>query len=548
MSTAVHPSPPANGDENSHSERFHALDATRAFALMLGVVFHAAWSFVPASMGAPAVDASGSPFFDWFFFTSHTFRMQLFFLIAGFFAHMVCHRKGFTYFARNRLSRIGVPMVLGWLILSPLQKLAWNFGGNLTGRNLPELPASTLLASLYQKGLLFVSKDSGGMFSFGHLWFLYYLLWLYVLILGLRWLLTRSTSVAQLLRGAADHAVRHAMQSRWSLLWLTLGMGLLLWPMGGWFGVDTHAVRLAPSMPVLVSYGVFFAFGWVLHRQAGLILALGNQWRWQLPIGLVLSIPLFAVFQSMRDQGIGNDDYPKLSTNQIIDWPAFIDRLKAAERPAEVPVELANLWHHVPAAVQAKILALSADATPDQRTGVATTIGKLLIQPAMFQAEDIPAGFKPAPENAASALKQNRATLDQLFPGTLAGDPRLLGWYQPAKLAFSMGYGLVLWLLLFGTLGFFQARFPGHSPAWRYVADSSYWIYLAHLPLVATLQAWMSPWAWPGGVKFLLLNVIAFTILFATYHYLARSTWIGRMLNGQAHPFVAWPFGKNRSV
>ena len=47
--------------------------------------------------------------------------------------------------------------------------------------------------------------------------------------------------------------------------------------------------------------------------------------------------------------------------------------------------------------------------------------------------------------------------------------------------------------LIFGTLGFFQARWPAHSPAWRYVADSSYWIYLVHLPLVPFLQVWMAP-------------------------------------------------------
>ena len=76
-------------------ERFHALDATRAFALLLGVVFHAAGSFVPSPSGAAIVDASASSGFYWFFSTSHTFRMQLFFLIAGFFGHLLYHRRGF---------------------------------------------------------------------------------------------------------------------------------------------------------------------------------------------------------------------------------------------------------------------------------------------------------------------------------------------------------------------------------------------------------------------------------------------------------------------
>jgi peptidoglycan/LPS O-acetylase OafA/YrhL len=140
---------------------------------------------------------------------------------------------------------------------------------------------------------------------------------------------------------------------------------------------------------------------------------------------------------------------------------------------------------------------------------------------------------------------ENRAELDRLFVGSLAGDPKEVGWYRPAKFVYSMGYALTMWLFVFGTLGFFQERCPGHSRAWRYVADSSYWIYLVHLPLVAGLQIWMASWDWPGVVKFLLLNLVAFVILFASYHFLVRSTFIGRVLNGRAYPFVLWPFEPN---
>jgi peptidoglycan/LPS O-acetylase OafA/YrhL len=178
----------------------------------------------------------------------------------------------------------------------------------------------------------------------------------------------------------------------------------------------------------------------------------------------------------------------------------------------------------------------------DQRVGVAKELTKVLRQPALFGPEAGPPGFKSPPRDADRTLIENRVKLDQLFAGSLAGDRQKLGWYQPAKLAFCMGYSLVMWLLLFGTLGFFQAQCPGRSPAWRYVADSSYWIYLVHLPLVAALQIWMALLPWPGVIKFLLLNLVGFVILFASYHYLVRSTFIGRMLNGRSHPLVAWPF------
>ncbi len=530
---------------SNQPERFHALDATRAFALLLGVVFHAAWSYVPAPMGAPIVDASASRFFDWFFFTSHTFRMQLFFLIAGFFAHLVCHRRGFTAFARNRLMRIGVPLVVGWLILYPLVVGAFVAGGNVSGRNLTEIPLTAIFGLLYQKGAMFIPRSLGGMFGLAHLWFLYYLLWLYALVLGLRFLLTRSETVADRLRGWADGGVNRVMRSPVSIVLLAVGMGVFLWPMHGWFGVDTPLTSAVPSIPVLVFYGSFFVFGWFIHRQAHLLTNLVRHWRWQLALGLVLSIPLFGVFKGLRESEAGismSGQYPKLQVGQITDWPMFLTRLQSASNPATAPAQLVNAWTHLKPGAQQRILKMTAEATLDQRAGVANTLGKLLAKPHLFQTNTIPPGSAPAPAEAQRVLLENRAKLERLFAGSLAGDPLKLGWYRPVKLAYSVGYGLVMWLLLFGTLGFFQARCSGHSPAWRYVADSSYWVYLAHLPLVAVLQIWMASWAWPGLIKFLFLNAVAFAILFASYHYCVRSTFIGRILNGRSHPLVAWPF------
>jgi hypothetical protein len=530
-----------------HSERFHSLDATRAFALLLGVVFHAAWSFAPAPLGAPIVDASARVGFHWFFFTSHTFRMQLFFLIAGFFGHLLFHRRGFSGFARHRLLRVGLPLLVGWFILFPLVVAAWTTGGNVSGRNLVELPLPLLFTLMFKQGLMFVPKPLGGLFSLTHLWFLYYLLWLYALALGVRFLVTLSAPVASLLRGWADGWVARVMRSPSFILWLAPGMGLFLWPMGGWFGVDTPVGSPVPSVPVLIFYGSFFALGWLLHRQAGLLTGLARHWRWQLVLGLLLSVPIFFAYRAVQDRGAAGSmlvSYPSLEPTQIKDWPAFLARLQSARQSEAVPVELANLWRQFPPKAHEAILSLSDASDPNRRAGLAEAINKLMVQPAMFGSDPILPGPPPPAEVAGRAVVENRAALERLFPGSLAGDPRALKWYRPAKFAYSLGYGLVMWLLIFGTLGFFQARCPDHSPAWRYVADSSYWIYLAHLPLVALLQIWMASWPWPGVVKFALLNLIAFTVLFATYHYLVRSTFLGQMLNGQRYPFLAWPFAR----
>jgi peptidoglycan/LPS O-acetylase OafA/YrhL len=73
----------------------------------------------------------------------------------------------------------------------------------------------------------------------------------------------------------------------------------------------------------------------------------------------------------------------------------------------------------------------------------------------------------------------------------------------------------------------------GYSAARRYLADASYWIYLAHLPLVMALQIAVARTDLPAMVKFPLVLVTVITILLASYHLLVRYSFIGAVLNGR---------------
>ena len=101
----------------STDDRLHALDAVRAFALLLGVVFHAGFSFIPGMIpGIWAIaDTSPSATIGVLLFASHIFRMSLFFFVAGFFARMLFHRRGARGFWADRAKRILVPLSpAGW--------------------------------------------------------------------------------------------------------------------------------------------------------------------------------------------------------------------------------------------------------------------------------------------------------------------------------------------------------------------------------------------------------------------------------------------------
>ena len=107
------------------SVRYHGLDALRGMAMLLGIVLHAALPYIPNVEAFWPVDDSSSPLINAIFQFIHIWRMPLFFILAGFFAHLYIHRKSWKGWWRNRLLRIGLPII----VFSPLMSLTlpWIF-------------------------------------------------------------------------------------------------------------------------------------------------------------------------------------------------------------------------------------------------------------------------------------------------------------------------------------------------------------------------------------------------------------------------------------
>ena len=127
------------------TDRLHGLDALRGFALLLGVVLHAALAYTPFPMWV-VVDAQTSPAAAALFFAIHLFRMTTFFLIAGLFAHMMLNRKGWFGFLKDRTIRIAGPLLSFWtpvfagFIAVLLWKVAIDNGGSLPTDGPPPPP------------------------------------------------------------------------------------------------------------------------------------------------------------------------------------------------------------------------------------------------------------------------------------------------------------------------------------------------------------------------------------------------------------------------
>jgi peptidoglycan/LPS O-acetylase OafA/YrhL len=388
---------------NASSSRLDYLDATRAFALVLGVVFHASLSFLPTFMGWAVQDISTSPAVSVFLVISHSFRMELFFLLAGFFGCVTLRRKGVGAFVRSRAMRLGVPFVVGWFLLRPLVVSGWIMG-SASLRGDFDFWAGILAGFQSLKTL------PAGIFTGSHLWFLYYLALVTALTLVARAVLALTGSWRSAIARRADAVVAWLAHSPFSLPLLCVPTAAALWFMRFW-AMDTPDQTLVPNLPVLVVYGGFFMLGWMIGRQFEVLTAFTRLvwYRW-----------VFA--------GVG-------------------------------------------------------------------IVGVLMLGPI------------------------------ERDPGHVA--------YMAAHIGYALSYALMMGSLVGLTIGVFRKLFV-RPQAWvRYVADSSYWMYLVHLPVVVWLQVAIAEVELNWSVKLAGVSVVTIAIALISYDLFVRSTIIGQVLNGR---------------
>ncbi|SNY51260.1 hypothetical protein SAMN06297280_1799 [Arsukibacterium tuosuense] len=248
-----------------NSDRLQYLVAARALALLLGIVFHASLSFMPMFIGWAVMDISTSSTVTLLVLVSHSFRLELFFLLAGYFSRMSCNRRGGYEFIKSRLLRLAMPFCLGWFVLRPLLVSGWQMGaqsmqGEVNVKNALDSAIATLTA---------IPKD---LFVGTHLWFLYYLLLISFIVLVARYIVGLNTNLKKSVSSLLYLTIAAVCKSRYSLFILALPAATILWFMQTW-GVDTPDKSLIPDAAVTLLYGYFFAFGWLLQGRQTLLQA-----------------------------------------------------------------------------------------------------------------------------------------------------------------------------------------------------------------------------------------------------------------------------------
>ncbi len=479
------------------TNRINSMDALRAFAMLIGLYIHSTLSFDFehwAGIKDVSVTTASTVVLKGSFIFFHFSRMQAFFLVAGFFAHMLCHRDGPATMLKNRGKRIFLPFAAGIVCLVPLVQAIRIYGMAKAQSPDASIPWGAI-------GSYFNSAEFWHRLSPLYLWFLLYLIVFYIVAVFIRNIIERFDSQQRLVK-TSDRFIAYLCRSNWApwiLLPPAFAISILIRnPMMAEVGMDFF-----PEIGLLMMYGLFFLFGWLLHRQIDLLQELGKRWKVHFASGIavliltgILAGTMFLVMgpRGMRPPPPSSDSEQSMqtATDNESHRPGkseLIDNIQAKNNRPEPSSEFVH--------------------APSQ------------------------------PENTQRSVKSRRRE----GPEGRGGPPRppdLRNAPWPVIIMFQwhrLSNQFLSWAFTLAMVGIFVQYFQKPSPVFRYIADSAYWLYLAHVPVLMLIQIQMAHWAIPWYLKIVLMNGLLFIILLVSYHFLVRSTFIGVILNGRRYPF-----------
>ena len=297
------------------TERLHYMDSLRAVAMFLGLVLHAAvlfemWVFDPCR-----VHDQPSPSLHYVAEMIHVFRMELFFLVAGFFSALVCVRRGAIRYAQNRVQRILIPFVLCVLFLLPLTaSISW-----VDMEDSGQTIGSKFLECFFDPSYIYTQNGPMGNW-FWHFWFLHLLCYFMAAYLLLRLIVSKLN----LINGLC-HSFLAALSRPYGLLILVaMTFGVLIFS-PPWADVP----RIGTSLDVLTYYGIFFFTGVLLNARPNVLDDLARNFKYYavpFAVSLVILIPLI--------DRITLTSPPELF---LQDWSLFVGVADRAELVGSIP-------------------------------------------------------------------------------------------------------------------------------------------------------------------------------------------------------------------
>ncbi|MDP8246250.1 MAG: acyltransferase family protein [Candidatus Hinthialibacter antarcticus] len=530
-------------------DRRHDLDALRAIAMLSGIALHASLSFIPGLW--PVQDNQQAHILGLIPAFLHGFRMPLFFLISGFFTAMLWRKRGLKSLLRHRFRRIFIPFALCLITIIPASYLIIGWAMTTgTAQSVDEEAAVSTQASAdlwsaarvgdLEKIRAFVEDGAGinqqdqiyGITPLstatmtGQLEAVELLLELGADVnmpvrdgstpLHTAAFFGEAEVAKVLLQNGADADIKNSY-GQTSHQSLTADMGTTQFIAGlvnvkfdpqkinegrsqisEILGVSTGQERSNPVLSIL--YGLLFSTPVLQHL-----------WFLWFLIWLVVGFAVYALIADALNWNVQSSKlilsplrYMWLVPLTMVPQLFMIEPTFGSDTSAGLlPMPHVLLYY----AVFFGFGALYFDAKDE-----AGALGKrywLTLPVAILVIFPIGMIFTHAPNEAIPLIPSARQFINNLL---------------------QVAY---VWLMTFGCMGLFRRLLSRESKWMRYISDSSYWLYIAHLPLIFFVQAYIRDWQMPALAKFVLVTVLVTGFLLVIYETMVRYTWVGALLNGR---------------
>jgi len=536
-------------------KRLHHLDALRSFAMLLGIVLHASLSFIPFPW--PVQDSEQNTSLSLVFYAIHGFRMPLFFLLSGFFTAMLWRKRGVLSLAKHRIKRVLLPLVIGCFTIIPATNWAIEYVARTHGTSAAPIKIAEL-APLNRDDIIAQTNPQK-------------------LNLLIEAAIRRndSDSLMLLIEQGAD--VNYKSEIKISALHWAAGLGhtemaTILLDQGA--DINAGDENGSTAMHWAALFGRPLVAALLIERGADLARPNNDgatPFSMSTPEARAVVAPLGTMLAGLLE-------IPFDENNFYADSEALHELiLNSSYTPQPIGYTQTDLLripllHHLWFLWYLFLLVVAFCCT----TGAAKYISglkrltPLVIKPfrylwmlplvAFCQLQMGPESFGP---DTSTALLPNLSILSYyavfFFFGAayfLSDDhEERLGRYfwltlPAAFCALLIGIGhlepgagsttsMACWVaaytcfMSFGLIGLCRKIFSTEKAWVRYVSDASYWMYLAHLPLVFLAQKYVTEWNALPLAKLAVICIGLAIILLASYQLLVRHTPIGWLLNGR---------------
>ena len=239
---------------NTKSKRIHSLDSLRAIMMLLGLVLHSAITYgVYEDLGSwPIRDSVTHLSNDFIVSFIHAFRMQIFFLVSGFFGSMLFYDRNPIAMIKNRVSRIVFPFIVSIILLWPT--IVFGFSYTM-------LVFEGVTNPLEETICFFTGIDVLIPRYTFHLWFLYYLALITFCSVIIAFILAKTPKISRYISKIFNWTIKQSLIRVLIFAGIT---SICYYIMGTWSVITSTS--FIPDFNMFIYYFSFYIIGWVLYK------------------------------------------------------------------------------------------------------------------------------------------------------------------------------------------------------------------------------------------------------------------------------------------